>query len=76
MAGSKEPVFDAVQQAYPIMDDDGRMRKVIHKEPSSRAEFFDDLRQKYPRRLEFNHYLVKGAGAESERLKALGFQVK
>jgi erythronate-4-phosphate dehydrogenase len=48
----------AVRHAYPILDDDMRLRKVLAGE--NPALGFDLLRRDYPIRHEFKKYLVKG----------------
>jgi erythronate-4-phosphate dehydrogenase len=76
---SSEPVADAVLGAYPIGEDDARMRDLIQLDTTRRAAAFDDLRKRYPRRLEFSHFAVQAeALGESDRqiLQALGFDCR
>lgn len=56
---SIDPIYDAVQNAYPIMKDDERFREILKKPKEAQEAFFDELRKKYPKRLEFTHYVVK-----------------
>lgn len=72
---AEDPVSEAVDHAYPIMDDDGRLRKISEQDPDKRGEFFDQLRAGYPERLEFEHYTVSGAKRGYETLAGLGFFV-
>jgi erythronate-4-phosphate dehydrogenase len=51
---SDSPVLKAVGEAYPIMSDDTRLRKI--KGEQNRGAYFDALRKNYPRRLEFRHF--------------------
>jgi len=53
---SAAPVFEALREAYPIMSDDTRLRKI--KDEQNRGAYFDALRKNYPRRLEFRHFEV------------------
>ncbi len=76
---SKNPVYDAVLNAYPIMKDDAALRKIAEKETKEEQEkFFDELRKKYPRRDEFPHYTVKCKKEQSSDallLSHLGFNI-
>lgn len=73
---SKDPVYDAVQTAYPIMRDDEDLRAVFL---SNQKKTFDDLRKNYPRRPEFNHFLFKLSEDQKEVvpiLEDLGFKAE
>jgi erythronate-4-phosphate dehydrogenase len=73
---ASNPVFDAVQSAYPIMRDDAALRKAITMGDSNIN--FDMLRARYPKRLEFSHYSVRCLASQikaAEVLGKLGFKV-
>jgi erythronate-4-phosphate dehydrogenase len=75
---STAPVLEAIEQAYPIMSDDARMRKI--KDEQNRGAYFDALRKNYPRRLEFRHFEVLCSLAQKNTvvptLSRLGFVVQ
>jgi len=73
LRGSPDPIRDAVNAAYPIVEDDSRFRSLRDMPTPRRAEFFDQLRKDYPRRLEFCHFRVSADAAYRERLGRLGF---
>ena len=61
---------------YDPERDDTAMCETLDMGDKKRAERFDELRKKYPKRLEFSHGVVKNAGAnEKNILKAWGFEV-
>jgi erythronate-4-phosphate dehydrogenase len=72
-----DTAFEAVTKAYPIMDDDARMRALASVPATQRGSYFDMLRKEYPVRHEFAHYLIPGQanGATREELEGLGFTV-
>jgi erythronate-4-phosphate dehydrogenase len=75
---SLEPLFDAVISAYPIMEDDKRLRQILEKDKAQQESYFDELRKKYPRRDEFFHFVVKCKKEQSKLailLSNLGFKV-
>jgi erythronate-4-phosphate dehydrogenase len=53
---SAAPVLHALREAYPIISDDRRLRRI--KDEQNRGAYFDALRKNYPRRLEFRHFEV------------------
>lgn len=72
----REAVRNAVLFAYPIGEDDARMRGILGLSPPERPAFFDRLRKDYPVRREFHqHALPRGITDKSalEILAALGF---
>jgi erythronate-4-phosphate dehydrogenase len=76
--GARRSLACALSAAYPIMEDDARLRKIVDQEQPK--VYFDELRKKYPKRLEFEHYVVlcsaeqrKGIG---KVLENLGFKVR
>ncbi|MBD3321214.1 MAG: DUF3410 domain-containing protein [Chitinivibrionales bacterium] len=74
----EDPVFDAMQYVYPVMDDDGALREVMGKKPDQRGKLFDKIRETYPDRYEcFNYSVHPGEQqrAEADVLAALGFSV-
>jgi erythronate-4-phosphate dehydrogenase len=76
LSDSKDPLYDAVQAAYPIMRDDEDMRATLL---SNQKKSFDDLRKNYPRRPEFNHFLFKLSENQKEAvpvLEDLGFKTE
>ncbi len=72
-------VSAAVEAAYLIMDDDSRFRMILDKDGDKKAEFFDNLRRNYPKRLEFSNYMVtmpkEVPQATVSKLISLGFKV-
>jgi erythronate-4-phosphate dehydrogenase len=72
-------VSAAVSAAYPIMEDDARLRKILDKDTEKQGAFFDDMRRTYPRRLEFRNYSVSTArkypASVMSTLANLGFKV-
>jgi hypothetical protein len=75
---SVTPVLKAIEEAYPIMSDDMRLRKI--KDEQNRGAYFDALRKNYPRRLEFRHFEVLCSQAQKNTaipvLRGLGFVVQ
>ncbi|MBN1763869.1 MAG: 4-phosphoerythronate dehydrogenase PdxB [Sedimentisphaerales bacterium] len=74
-----EVLTEALSCIYPIMADDGRLRKITRQEPHSRGPFFDQLRKTYPVRREATNYIVKPSEnrpALEHMLNLLGFQVR
>jgi erythronate-4-phosphate dehydrogenase len=75
---AQRPLLFALEAAYPIMEDDARLRKIVdQKDPGA---YFDELRKKYPTRLEFEHFtilcLAKQRDGVGRVLKNLGFKVR
>jgi erythronate-4-phosphate dehydrogenase len=71
---SPDPVFTAVQSAYPIMADDAALRNSLLKE--GRGKCFENMRTKYDKRYEFKHFSVifsKEQSVAALTLKGLGF---
>lgn len=68
----------AVTGAFPIRDDDARLRKIAQKPPEKRGAYFEKLRAEYPVRREFSHFRIVGPRAVidqfSSRFAALGFR--
>jgi erythronate-4-phosphate dehydrogenase len=76
--GANRPLARALEAAYPIMDDDARLRGIIDKkEPGA---YFDGLRKSYPKRLEFEHFTVCCSPGQEKTfgrvLGNLGFKVR
>jgi erythronate-4-phosphate dehydrogenase len=75
-----DPVGAAIMKAYPIMEDDARFRKIVSINASDRRAYFDELRNNYPKRLEFRNYSVSletsGENPACSILSDLGFKVK
>lgn len=74
---------DVVQQcvlnAYDILADDARLRKITDLDVKQRGEYFDSLRKNYPVRREFSNYEVIISQARSRLLhclQGLGFKVE
>ena len=73
-----DPIGMVIQQAYRIKTDDANLKKILQLEKSEQGNYFDNLRKKYPRRLEFPHYSVKRAECPDsivKQLRMLGFSV-
>jgi erythronate-4-phosphate dehydrogenase len=76
---SKNPVYDGVSGAYPIMTDDERFRRICSVPQDESVKFFEGLRADYPKRLEFPHFkltLSEGQPAAAEVLRGLRFDVE
>jgi erythronate-4-phosphate dehydrogenase len=73
---SENALHAAVEKAYPVMDDDAKLRELAKQEPDRRGAYFDALRRHYPKRREFRHFSVN-CSADTMRfeaaLKGLGF---
>lgn len=79
LSKSKQPVFDAVCAAYPIMDDDEKLRKITKYESDKQGAYFSELRQTYYKRLEFTQIAIKKDTVSPENgalLSQLGFQLR
>jgi len=76
IATGREAVREAVFSAYPIREDDQRMRELVEMEATERADAFDRLRKEYPVRREFQNYRVSGEFLDPETenvLRQIGF---
>lgn len=74
-----EVIYQSVLNAYDVMKDDQKLRKMLDLEQSQGGEYFDELRKSYPIRREFSNYEVIVSQARShlsQSLKGLGFQVE
>ncbi|MFP4163795.1 MAG: 4-phosphoerythronate dehydrogenase [Chitinispirillaceae bacterium] len=79
LTSSENPLYDAVQSAYPIMEDDEQFRQIFSIQKDQQARFFEELRKDYPKRLEFPHFTVtldKKHHKQAAVLKDLRFEVK
>jgi len=77
LAGSLDPLHDAVLGAYNIIEDSDALRALTSLSDTEQGQGFDDLRKNYKSRLEFNHFVIKNAPEETVGdLKRLGFQVQ
>lgn len=73
----EKALYKAVSALYDPEADDTAMCETLDMGDTRRAERFDELRKKYPKRLEFSHGLVRNAGEEEKAaLLKLGFEVK
>jgi erythronate-4-phosphate dehydrogenase len=73
----REAIREAVLRAYPIHEDDTRMRAMLNLSPADRPAYFDRLRKEYPVRREFYQYRVSGthlSDLERKMLSGMGFQ--
>jgi len=52
-------LYNLLNSAYNIEEDDRRMRNIIKLTREDRGKYFDQLRKKYPLRREFSNYTVK-----------------
>lgn len=76
---SKDPLYDTVLNAYPILDDDLRASAFLSKSREEKALLFDNLRKNYYRRLEFSHFSVicgNHQSREAALLSELNFKVE
>ena len=74
-----EVIYQCVLNAYDILADDARLRKIKGLEPAQRGEYFDSLRKNYPVRREFSSYEVNISQDRShltQVLNGLGFKVE
>lgn len=77
-ASGREAIREAVGRAYPILEDDVRMRGLLGLPDDQVGAAFDRLRKEYPVRREFRNYSVSGpclCESEISILKNLGFHV-
>jgi erythronate-4-phosphate dehydrogenase len=77
--GADEAMRRAIAAAYPIEEDDRRLRRIAEEPPEDRARYFSSLRRSYPVRREFPETAaeLEEAPAGTERmLTALGFPVQ
>lgn len=73
----EKALYKAVSALYDPEADDTAMCETLDMGDTRRAERFDELRKKYPKRLEFSHGLVRNAGEEEKAaLLKLGFEVE
>jgi erythronate-4-phosphate dehydrogenase len=75
----QEALHSAVLQAYDILQDDANLRALSSLSPDQIAGGFDRLRDEYPLRPEFRHFIVgisPGQSAQADTLGALGFQIE
>jgi erythronate-4-phosphate dehydrogenase len=73
-----EAVCRAIAAAYPIEEDDARLRAIRSEPPERRGKYFDSLRRDYPVRREFPETAVELEGPQPQAariLSALGFPV-
>ena len=70
-------VRSVVLQAYDIRRDDADLRAVIGMPAIAAGERFDRLRDHYPLRPEFSHFIVEPAAGSglTPVLQALGFEI-
>ena len=74
LAGSHDPLFDAVMNVYSVMDDDHRLRQLLALPDAQTGPYFDQLRKTYPVRLECSQTrLADFPETEQHLLKHLGF---
>lgn len=59
LKNTENPIFDAINHAYPIMQDDKKLREIIKIDFEKQSDFFDQLRRKYPIRREFFNYSLR-----------------
>jgi len=75
---AQEIIHQLVHKAYPILEDDARLREVTHMADNERGAYFDMLRKTYPVRHEFAHYHIQpdaGQAALCKQLQTLGFSI-
>jgi erythronate-4-phosphate dehydrogenase len=71
-----DPLSSAILQAYPIHNDDERLRQMLTMDTMKRSGYFDELRKKYPKRIEFSHFSVSDPLCPAEvlvQLRDIGF---
>lgn len=68
---------DAVLATFDVAQEDLRMRSALLAEGTNVSKEFDDLRKSCPKRLEFQHYRIKGSLARvlTHNLRALEFNL-
>ena len=77
-ADPEEVVGEVVAAAYPILEDDARMRRLADMRPEDGAGYFDRMRKEYWLRREFEAFTVELTSAAREAgqiLRKLGFKV-
>jgi len=83
-AGSEQDMLRrTVEKIYRISEDDLNLRQILDKPAEKRGEFFDNLRENYPVRREFQNTKIEFATKATEstenlskKLKGIGFKVK
>jgi erythronate-4-phosphate dehydrogenase len=72
------PLVQGLESAYPIMEDDARLRKIV--EQNDPGAYFEGLRMNYPKRFEFEHFLVRCSERQENTygqvFRDLGFKVR
>ena len=80
LSSSNDLLFDAINGAYTILNDNQEMKKIVDVAPEGQGKYFDDLRKNYPRRREFFNYSVITAHNADKtalaKVKALGFKIR
>ena len=74
----QEALYSIVLQAYNVLKDDENLRALQTLSPEEAIAAFDRLRNKYPLRPEFHHYIVEipqGEIALAGTLEGLGFGI-
>ena len=70
----------AIEKIYRISEDDLKLRRILDVPAERRGKFFDDLRNNYPVRREFQNtkieFATEGTENFSKKLKGIGFKVK
>jgi len=74
----EDHLADVLNKAYPIFEDDCKLRKLFYIPEKERPHYFDSLRKYYPKRYNFKNYLIKNKTNKInnnliEILKRLGF---
>ena len=72
-------IYQCVKNAYDILADDARLRKIKGIVPEQRGHYFDTLRKNYPVRREFSNYeaiIGQDRGELVNILKGLSFKVE
>ncbi|MDR2692871.1 MAG: 4-phosphoerythronate dehydrogenase [Chitinispirillales bacterium] len=79
LRGSKNPLYDGVMGAYPIMADDAQLRRIESVPKEESVKFFEGLRAGYSKRLEFPHFkltLSESQRAAAAALSGLRFETE
>jgi erythronate-4-phosphate dehydrogenase len=78
-SAGQEALHSIVLEAYDILQDDAKLRALSSLSPDESAVGFDRLRDEYPLRPEFRHFVVGLSPEQSTlaaTLEALGFRIE
>jgi len=73
----QDAIIDALLYAFPVENDDARLRQIVNIKQDEKPVFFDMVRNEHLKRREFDSYYVRGGDDKViEILTKLGFNKK